>query len=70
MEHIFITLLTLSAYFLPSLIAIVRKHHNVIPIVLTNTLLGWTLIIWLVALIWAFTNQKATQVIINNGSVK
>ena len=70
MEHVFITIIALAAYFLPSLIAIVRKHHNVVPIVLTNAILGWTIIIWLVALIWAFTNQKATQVIINNGAAK
>ena len=66
MEHFFITIITLAAYFLPALIALVRNHRNKVAIFLTTILLGWTGIIWLVALIWSFTNSQQQQVIINN----
>lgn len=66
MEHGLITIITLAAYFLPALIALVRNHHNKMAIIVTNLLLGWTGIVWLVTLIWAFTNQKETRVVINN----
>jgi hypothetical protein len=45
----------LLIYFIPSFIAFHREHHNRTPIVLTNALFGWTIVGWLVALIWAFT---------------
>lgn len=66
MEHALITIITLAAYFLPSLIALVRNHHNETALIVTNLLLGWTGVAWLVTLIWAFTNQKETSIIINN----
>lgn len=66
MEHILITIITLAVYFLPSLIALVRNHHNKIALIVTNLLLGWTGVVWLVTLIWSFTNQKETNIVINN----
>jgi hypothetical protein len=45
-------------YFLPTIIALVRKHGNTLAIFIFNLLLGWTLLMWLVALIWAFTNNQ------------
>ena len=70
--HWAVVITTLAVYFLPSLIALTREHHNKVAIIVTNLLLGWTGVVWLVALIWSFTNQKETQVIINNapGAVK
>ena len=41
--------------FLPTLIALLRGHDNSFAIFLTNLLLGWTGIGWLIALIWSFT---------------
>ena len=43
----------IAFYFLPTIIAVNRRHHQRTPIVLVNTLLGWTVIGWFVALIWA-----------------
>jgi len=40
-------------YFLPSIVAVARNKRDVLPILLLNFLLGWTLIGWIVALIWA-----------------
>ncbi len=40
-------------YFLPSIIAILRSKRDILGIVLLNFFLGWTLIGWVVALVWA-----------------
>ena len=72
LTHWAVAITSLAVYFLPTLIALVRDHHNKVAVIVTNLLLGWTGVVWLVALIWSFTNQKETQVIINNapGAVK
>lgn len=61
-------------YFLPTILAFSRKKSNKISILILNLLLGWTFIGWLVALIWAVSNdQQQPNVIvsqnINNGFV-
>jgi type VI protein secretion system component VasK len=55
--------ITIAIYFLPNWMAMVRKHHQGTAIFVTNLLLGWTGIGWLVALIWSFTavQVKADQ---------
>jgi Superinfection immunity protein len=40
-------------YFLPSIIALARSKRDILAIILLNFLLGWTLIGWVVALVWA-----------------
>ena len=40
-------------YFLPSLIALGRSKRDITAIVLLNFFLGWTMIGWVVALVWA-----------------
>ena len=50
-----VLVLAVLLHFLPTLIALLRGHHNGFPIFLTNLLLGWTVIGWIVALIWSFT---------------
>jgi Superinfection immunity protein len=40
-------------YFLPSLIALVRGKRDVAAIVVLNFFLGWTVIGWVVSLVWA-----------------
>lgn len=40
-------------YFLPSIIALVRGKRDITAIILLNLFLGWTVIGWVVALIWA-----------------
>lgn len=41
--------------FLPSIIAFARGHHNRFAILALNVFLGWTLIGWVLALVWALT---------------
>lgn len=40
---------------LPSIIAIIRQHHNRLGIVALNVLLGWTIVGWAAALVWSLT---------------
>jgi Superinfection immunity protein len=51
----FMVLLALFAYFLPTVIAEARGHQNTGMIFLTNLLLGWTILGWIGALVWAAT---------------
>lgn len=40
-------------YFLPTIIAAARQSRNTLPIGLLNGLLGWTIVGWVGALVWA-----------------
>jgi len=42
-------LLILGVYWLPSILARIWRHPDLVPIVLVNALLGWTVVGW----IWA-----------------
>lgn len=42
-----------ALYFLPSIIAAHRGHPSRTSILIFNTLLGWTFIGWIVALVWS-----------------
>jgi len=48
-------LVSLALYFLPTIIVVARHKKNVLGPILVNVLLGWTVIGWIVALIWAVT---------------
>jgi hypothetical protein len=45
--------LPLVLYFLPSIIAVARQKRNTLSIFLLNLFLGWTLIGWVLALVWS-----------------
>ena len=55
MEFIYIIIL-LAIYFLPFMVGYNKK--NATAIFILNLLLGWTLIGWVVALVWATTHEK------------
>lgn len=42
-----------AVYFLPSTIAIARRHRNASAVCLLNLLAGWTVVGWVISLIWA-----------------
>lgn len=42
-----------ALYLLPAAVAIFRAHHNLPALVALNLLLGWTLVGWVAALVWA-----------------
>jgi hypothetical protein len=49
----FIGIIGILVYFIPTMIAIARKHKNALAIFLVNFFLGWSFIGWVVALVWA-----------------
>lgn len=49
------------AYLFPTLIATEREHDNITPILILNLLLGWLLIPWIGALVWAFSRNRAAE---------
>lgn len=48
-------LIGLAFYFLPTGIATLRSHPNVMAIFLINFLLGWICLGWIIALVWSVT---------------
>jgi hypothetical protein len=46
-------LLVLLLYPLPSFVAALRKQNAALDIMIINLWLGWTIIGWIVALVWA-----------------
>lgn len=44
-------------YFLPSIIALVKSKRDTLAIFLLNLFLGWSVIGWVVALVWAAKND-------------
>lgn len=51
-------LITQCLYFLPYLIANSKGHDQETAIFILNLFAGWTIIAWIVALVWAFTRKK------------
>lgn len=49
----------LAAYFIPTIVASAREHHNTTAIFWVNLLLGWSLAAWVVALVWAFSRPRS-----------
>lgn len=56
--------LGLLVFFVPTIIAVLRKHHNTAAIVMMNLLGGlFCGIGWIVALVWCFTSPPPQQAI-------
>ncbi len=45
----------LGIYFLPSIVAYRRQHHNTMAIFILDLFLGWTFLGWVIALVWSST---------------
>ena len=55
----------IALYLLPWMIAVMRGHRACGAIFITNLLLGWSGIIWLVTLIWSLnSNTHSNQKVI------
>lgn len=53
----------LGFYFLPTIVGAARKRDNILAIGLLNLFLGWTLIGWIIALVWAASNSIKPAVV-------
>ncbi len=51
--ELLLVVLIFAFYFLPTLIAFLRQHKNKLAIFLLNLLLGWTVLGWVVSLVWS-----------------
>ena len=53
-----VILLLLGIHFLPTFVAFVREHRHAVLILVLNIFFGWTIIGWLVLLIWAAVGEE------------
>lgn len=60
MEFLTIGLLAL-VYFFPTIVAGNRQHKNAGAVFALNLFLGWTLVGWVLALVWSVTAQEGEQ---------
>jgi Superinfection immunity protein len=58
-----------TLYFLPAIIASRRNHSNASSILILNLFLGWTFLGWVVALIWAFSDNTAESKAASRGPI-
>ena len=58
---LFVLTLSMLFYFIPRLVALGRKHDNTTAIFFLNFFLGWTLIGWVGALVWACIKGRMEQ---------
>ena len=66
---ILVLLFVLAVYLIPTIIAFSRGHASKWGIGVLNIVLGWSLIFWVVALIWSLSNKGQSQTtIVNVGS--
>jgi 4-amino-4-deoxy-L-arabinose transferase-like glycosyltransferase len=52
------------SYFLPSICAFMRHHPQKISILLLNFFLGWSIVGWVIALVWAFKKAEPATVVV------
>ena len=51
-----------AGYFVPVVVAGVRGHRQVVAIAALNLLLGWTVLGWIIALVWSLTATPGKDV--------
>jgi len=60
MDGIFLVMVFIFIYFIPGLVGSSTKHGD--GIFLLNLLLGWTILGWIAALIWAVSAEKKIKI--------
>jgi len=61
-EHPILTLLFFFVInFLPLVVSIIRKHNAKLAIFVFNLFLSWTIIGWIIALVWACNSNRKTK---------
>lgn len=48
----------LTIYFVPTIIAAIRKTRNLVAIIVLNLLTGWTFFGWVASLVWSIVDKK------------
>lgn len=52
----------IGIYLIPSLVALATRNHRT-KVILFNIFLGWTLVMWIVCLVWACKKEEKSNVI-------
>jgi hypothetical protein len=55
---IFLILLGIIVYFVPTIIALTRHHINSLAIFVVNFLTGWSFVGWVIALVWSIKRKE------------
>jgi len=50
-----------SCYFMPTIVALVRDKRGAGSVALVNLFLGWTMIGWLLAFVWASSGKTRSE---------
>ncbi len=56
--------LSIGIYILPTIVAYNRKHNNRLAICILNILGGWFVVGWIVALVWACTDNTKKDIVL------
>jgi hypothetical protein len=56
-------------YWLPTIVAIARHTPSALGVAALNFFLGWTVIGWIMALVWALAAGNPHVIVIENGRV-
>jgi uncharacterized membrane protein len=59
-----ILLILLVMYFLPAIIAFSRSRHNKGAILVLNLFLGWTVLGWVVSMVWAVSSSQPPVIVL------
>ena len=62
-----ILLVLFSIYFLPSIIALIKRNNRT-KVILFNFFLGWTFVMWIISLVWACKKPQKPMAIPRNSS--
>ncbi len=49
-------------YFLPAIVAFARSKRDAVSILVLNLFLGWTMIGWVIALVWALKEDVPAMI--------
>lgn len=53
-------LILFAIYFLPSIIALIKRNRRT-KVILFNVFLGWTVVMWIISLVWACKRVAPAQ---------
>ncbi len=58
-------------YFVPSIIALIRMKKNLVAIIALNFFLGWSVVGWVISLVWSLSSDaKPARIVVNQQAPK
>ncbi len=61
-EILILSLVVVAGYFIPLIVALVRRKTGRMQVFIVNLFFGWTFIGWVIALVMAFGSDSVTVV--------